>query len=197
MQNASLLRSFLLGTLPKKRATRSRRKLQCHNRSESLEEEVARLRHENIELKQRIAKLSSKAPAKEKKIPPAPVIEADDDGIHWPSPNESPPFWTRPPRNDTTTKPSGFNGNQIVVSEEPDAKKLYIVHMTAEMAPIAKVGCSVFRRSDEKSGRWIGRRCNGIVQSFIGSRAYGGSLFAVLSMSTKRSDSKFGRRNDV
>lgn len=61
------------------------------------------------------------------------LTPADEATVNWPSPGESPEFWKRrpaalPPPDDVC---EGFER-----SENP----LHIVHVTAEMAPIAKVG---------------------------------------------------------
>lgn len=60
---------------------------------------------------------------------------ADEASITWPTPDEAPPFWDRrlapmplPAVDDAC---EGF---------QPDPNPLHVVHVTAEMAPIAKVG---------------------------------------------------------
>jgi len=57
-----------------------------------------------------------------------PASEAD---IVWPIPGEMPPFWDRPPM---PTPPASTDA----IPQDPNP--LHIVHITAEMAPIAKVG---------------------------------------------------------
>lgn len=67
--------------------------------------------------------------------PGAVAFEATADSITWPSPSESPPFWERPHRTNAEVIPSGFD--EEVVGRDG---ALHIVHVTAELAPIAKVG---------------------------------------------------------
>lgn len=63
--------------------------------------------------------------------------------IDWPSPDESPPFWERLPRSDQADQLATHQGGHRPIKESPnlDRKTLNVVHVTAEMAPIAKV-CS-------------------------------------------------------
>ena len=75
----------------------------------------------------------------------APVIErrvlapgellnpATDATIRWPHPGENPPFWEREPYPAPLPSEDDARG---VACENP----LHVVHITAEMAPIAKVG---------------------------------------------------------
>ena len=57
-------------------------------------------------------------------------------GITWPSPSEA-RFWDRAPR----TSPAPISGGTAAAPvQELDADPMHIVHITAEMAPIAKVG---------------------------------------------------------
>eukprot|EP00884_Botryococcus_braunii_P005626 jgi/Botrbrau1/15064/Bobra.118_2s0012.1 len=60
-----------------------------------------------------------------------------EDGVVWPLPDEQPPFWERAPR--TAPLPRYLLGDRTP-PEPPDPRPLYVVHMTAEMAPLAKVG---------------------------------------------------------
>ena len=76
--------------------------------------------------------------------PAAPVIErrvlapgellnpATEATIRWPHPGENPPFWDREPY----PAPLPSDDDPCVVCENP----LHVVHVTAEMAPVAKVG---------------------------------------------------------
>ncbi|KAK1323298.1 hypothetical protein QJS10_CPA02g01605 [Acorus calamus] len=55
--------------------------------------------------------------------------------IDWPSPDDEIKFWNRDfPSWDTTGSSSGLD------SAERDPDPMHVVHVTAEMAPIAKVG---------------------------------------------------------
>ncbi|KXZ52394.1 hypothetical protein GPECTOR_9g438 [Gonium pectorale] len=110
----------------------------------SLEEEMLRLRKENELLRQQLALYQQTVPvAPEASAVAAPVLErpvesvqpADEGGILWPTPGEA--FWERAPR--TSPAPLAPGGS----SQPPaprDPQPLHIVHLTAEMAPIAKVG---------------------------------------------------------
>lgn len=55
-------------------------------------------------------------------------------GIIWPTPGEK--FWERAPRTAPAPVPGG-----IAPRVERDNYQLEIVHVTAEMAPIAKASC--------------------------------------------------------
>lgn len=66
------------------------------------------------------------------------VLSQLKEGIQWPKPGESPPFYERPARATPTTVP-GDNGSVAAVSSAPE-HRLHVVHVTAEMAPSAKVG---------------------------------------------------------
>eukprot|EP00803_Ostreobium_quekettii_P003798 evm.model.scf_1142EXC.6 EVM.evm.TU.scf_1142EXC.6 scf_1142EXC:41238-47548(-) len=67
-----------------------------------------------------------------------PKSIADTD-IAWPSPDESPPFWERPARLSSQAA-SATGPPADIKPAEQDKKALYVVHVTAEMAPLAKVG---------------------------------------------------------
>lgn len=56
-------------------------------------------------------------------------------GIQWPTKDEA-MFWNRAPRTVPMTLP---DGDTSVPPVERDAQALHVVHVTAEMAPIAKV----------------------------------------------------------
>lgn len=58
--------------------------------------------------------------------------------INWPSPSETPPFWERLPR--TNVPETSRNGSSNIIVTQQDDTQLYVMHITAEMAPIAKVG---------------------------------------------------------
>ncbi|KAL8139653.1 hypothetical protein V2J09_005674 [Rumex salicifolius] len=55
------------------------------------------------------------------------------DNIKWPSPNDPIPFWNQ-------DFPLSDAGTHIPVDMHTDNNSLHIIHVTAEMAPIAKVG---------------------------------------------------------
>ncbi|KAH0654460.1 hypothetical protein KY289_032138 [Solanum tuberosum] len=57
----------------------------------------------------------------------------ESDGLQWPSPNDEIPFW----KGDF---PSWDLSSDASAGVEQDSDLLHIVHVTAEMAPIAKVG---------------------------------------------------------
>ncbi|XP_019249227.1 PREDICTED: uncharacterized protein LOC109228554 isoform X2 [Nicotiana attenuata] len=63
----------------------------------------------------------------------AQLADCETEGLSWPSPNDEIPFWKRefPFWDLSSDDPAGV---------EKDADLLHIVHVTAEMAPIAKVG---------------------------------------------------------
>ncbi|EIE18024.1 soluble starch synthase [Coccomyxa subellipsoidea C-169] len=70
---------------------------------------------------------------------PAPkevTLEVIEGGISWPQPQEE-AFWERPPRSEAELWHAGASSSGPVVR---DQRSLHVVHMTAEMAPIAKVG---------------------------------------------------------
>ncbi|CAI5960805.1 unnamed protein product [Closterium sp. NIES-65] len=63
--------------------------------------------------------------------------------IIWPSPQEELPFWMRWPTSEgyvaaAGVTSSGSTGDGVV--GERDSERIHIVHVTAEMAPLAKVG---------------------------------------------------------
>ncbi|GJP54396.1 hypothetical protein CLOM_g13488 [Closterium sp. NIES-68] len=63
--------------------------------------------------------------------------------IIWPSPQEEPPFWMRWPTSEGHVAAAGVvsggaAGDGVVGERDPE--RLHIVHVTAEMAPLAKVG---------------------------------------------------------
>eukprot|EP00850_Spirogloea_muscicola_P010526 SM000062S19912 [mRNA] locus=s62:323189:328432:+ [translate_table: standard] len=61
-------------------------------------------------------------------------------GVEWPSPDDSPPFWQRKPQWRLLAGGTIAGGAGRAAPVEPDAELLHIVHVTAEMAPLAKVG---------------------------------------------------------
>ena len=65
------------------------------------------------------------------------------DGIQWPSPNEA-RFWDRSPRTSLAPIDDGASSTP----PEQDADPMHIVHITAEMAPIAKVKIRMVREQD-------------------------------------------------
>ena len=56
----------------------------------------------------------------------------DEAAIKWPEPNENPKFWERPP----IRMPENLDPKTCEITTKP----LHVVHVTAEMAPVAKVG---------------------------------------------------------
>lgn len=56
-------------------------------------------------------------------------------GISWPEPGSD--FWTLPPR--TSPMPIDIGEGNAIVNTPRDSTPLHIVHITAELAPIAKV----------------------------------------------------------
>ncbi|BDA42114.1 Glycogen synthase 1 [Coccomyxa sp. Obi] len=70
-------------------------------------------------------------------IAPAPEqvsLKAIEKGIRWPEPSEE-AFWERSPRSEPVSLGASGSGSSV-----RDPRSLHVVHMTAEMAPIAKVG---------------------------------------------------------
>lgn len=74
--------------------------------------------------------------------PPPPASSSSssslESGIRWPTPGESPPFWERPARE--APAPPVAEGAPPSAPPPPPARPLSVVHITAEMAPCAKVG---------------------------------------------------------
>ncbi|KAK9918038.1 hypothetical protein WJX75_000711 [Coccomyxa subellipsoidea] len=69
--------------------------------------------------------------------PPAPKevsLQDIERGIQWPQPSEK-SFWERTPRTEPVSLGASSSGTVL-----RDQRSLHVVHMTAEMAPIAKVG---------------------------------------------------------
>lgn len=62
------------------------------------------------------------------------VSVAASADLRWPSPTDDPPFWMR------QTRVAPETSGTLAASADPDAYSLSVVHVTAEMAPIAKVG---------------------------------------------------------
>ena len=78
------------------------------------------------------------SPSSSSSVPPGGDVLAQlEAGIAWASPGESPPFWDRPARSAPLYLPSGPS-NDVALDQPP--VPLHIVHVTAEMAPAAKVG---------------------------------------------------------
>ena len=113
-------------------------------------EEVKRLSAENAELRARIKELeafiereeafhvASTEAAVEQQLPGAVEVAAepvDFDSIPLPTPSDEKPFWESIPVR-TLSATSGSGG----APAKPDGFKLNVVHLTAEMAPLAKVG---------------------------------------------------------
>lgn len=63
------------------------------------------------------------------------TVEDIAAGIHWPDPATETAFWERPPRD----APVSIGGAANHAAADKDRRSLHVVHMTAEMAPIAKV----------------------------------------------------------
>jgi len=116
---------------------------------QALEKELAKLRAENAKLREELAQYkkdageatapqaSTSAAAVAVEAPVKSLKDALRDGIAWPSPNE-PKFWDRAPRSEPMPPLASPPGS--VLSTERDSTPMHIVHITAEMAPIAKVG---------------------------------------------------------
>ena len=66
------------------------------------------------------------------------VMDELTSGIQWPKPGESPLFYERPARSSIVTVPS--DNNSIAMPPTSPEHRLHVVHVTAEMAPCAKVG---------------------------------------------------------
>jgi starch synthase len=64
------------------------------------------------------------------------LIQNMADDIKWPSPDEQPPFWERVPY----PSPLKNNADDELTNAKKTDQPLHVVHVTAEMAPIAKVG---------------------------------------------------------
>ncbi|KAK9846522.1 hypothetical protein WJX81_005900 [Elliptochloris bilobata] len=133
------------------RARRCNTVRQAHHVDEGTAEQVGQLLAENKALRLALSKLQGVQPQEvifdvEAVAALEPVQQADADapedsarleaGIAWPVPGESPPFWERPARTAPLQRGQRANG----VGAVRDARRLHVVHMTAEMAPIAKVG---------------------------------------------------------
>ncbi|KAK9803610.1 hypothetical protein WJX72_004636 [[Myrmecia] bisecta] len=77
-------------------------------------------------------------PADQPAEPAEPAVSLEqqlEDGIRWPVPNEA-RFWERPARE----APMPLGPEDGPSTSERDPRQLHVVHCTAEMAPIAKVG---------------------------------------------------------
>ncbi|BFI25707.1 hypothetical protein AXG93_1864s1190 [Marchantia polymorpha subsp. ruderalis] len=69
----------------------------------------------------------------------ATLILSQLANIRWPSPNDEVPFWMR--KSNVHDHVTSFIDNSGAGRKiEPDKNPLYIVHVTAELAPVAKVG---------------------------------------------------------
>lgn len=64
------------------------------------------------------------------------LIQNSSDDIKWPTPDENPPFYERTPYPAPLENPNASD----VINAKRDPQPLHVVHVTAEMAPIAKVG---------------------------------------------------------
>ena len=64
------------------------------------------------------------------------LIQNTESDIEWPTPDENPPFWERAPY----PAPLPGDGDDEAMAAKRDPNPLHVVHVTAEMAPIAKVG---------------------------------------------------------
>ncbi|GMH38139.1 hypothetical protein BSKO_06023 [Bryopsis sp. KO-2023] len=114
------------------------------------EEKIKKLTAENLGLRAELARVQNVEPNQvsfspvskvEKTVQPKAdqvEISSSGDEIRWPTPDESPPFWERPAR--TNAPDVSQNGSSEIVKTQGDSRDLYVMHITAEMAPIAKVG---------------------------------------------------------
>ena len=114
---------------------------------------IAELQAENAELRavlhpQEEAIAVVAAPTPKRKPKSMTFTDTTDlvNGINWPQPGggESPPFYERPARDSPFPVPGDDNDaanttNGVPPTKSP-TKPLHIVHITAEMAPCAKVG---------------------------------------------------------
>jgi starch synthase len=64
------------------------------------------------------------------------LIQNTENDIKWPTPDENPPFYERAPY----PAPLPGDGDEEAKAAKRDPNPLHVVHVTAEMAPIAKVG---------------------------------------------------------
>ncbi|GMP36671.1 hypothetical protein CsSME_00008723 [Camellia sinensis var. sinensis] len=64
---------------------------------------------------------------------PAGSTNSEFENLIWPSPNDEIPFWKR-------DFPSWDISSELPVDVDKDSDLMHVVHVTAEMAPIAKVG---------------------------------------------------------
>lgn len=64
---------------------------------------------------------------------PRNLTDSDIQGFVWPSPTDEIPFWKK-------GFPSWDVNMELPSEQTKDSKLMHIVHVTAEMAPIAKVG---------------------------------------------------------
>eukprot|EP01025_Chloroclados_australasicus_P023810 TRINITY_DN24023_c0_g4_i1.p2 TRINITY_DN24023_c0_g4~~TRINITY_DN24023_c0_g4_i1.p2 ORF type:complete len:665 (-),score=105.58 TRINITY_DN24023_c0_g4_i1:1424-3418(-) len=119
---------------------------------QQLLKELETLRQENADLKQQLGQFVEVTP-KDKLLEsvktetlevPAnqeELLEKLKAGIVWPDSSESPPFWERSPRSNLVQlELEGQQNGNGQAAPVKDARQLYVVHLTAEMAPIAKVG---------------------------------------------------------
>lgn len=131
---------------------------------EALRADNARLRAQlgmpPMEVKVMVAQPAAAAPQGAQQGQPAPAMateaeasalnklvgQASRDGIKWPQPNE-PNFWDRPPREQaaagSSSAPAAAESSAppaAAVPQEKDSVQMHVCHITAEMAPLAKVG---------------------------------------------------------
>lgn len=121
---------------------------------QTLQDKIAQLQRENEALKKELSKLqrSPTVPAKAnidlspmnaaaaiveklKPISKGSLMAELEKGINWPSPGDK--FWETEPRSSPFSYDLGPNN---LPAPPKDPKPLHIVHLTAEMAPLAKVG---------------------------------------------------------
>eukprot|EP00271_Cylindrocystis_brebissonii_P011496 TRINITY_DN29333_c0_g1_i1.p1 TRINITY_DN29333_c0_g1~~TRINITY_DN29333_c0_g1_i1.p1 ORF type:complete len:759 (+),score=106.00 TRINITY_DN29333_c0_g1_i1:152-2428(+) len=89
---------------------------------------------------------ATEIPSSSDKPSPDGHIFSGFPSISWPSPSDNPPFWEKL-ANAATTGAATAGGNAqasgtgaVDDGMEKDADRLHVIHLTAEMAPIAKVG---------------------------------------------------------
>eukprot|EP01024_Parvocaulis_polyphysoides_P010314 TRINITY_DN13462_c0_g1_i4.p1 TRINITY_DN13462_c0_g1~~TRINITY_DN13462_c0_g1_i4.p1 ORF type:complete len:655 (-),score=114.00 TRINITY_DN13462_c0_g1_i4:290-2254(-) len=120
---------------------------------QKLIEEIEHLKSENASLRQQLSNYVETSVLEEVRrdvglVQPPAVAPTDQqellaqlkEGIIWPDLNESPPFWDRSPRSSSLQLDLSGEKDYTGDTQVKDARSLYVVHMTAEMAPIAKVG---------------------------------------------------------
>jgi starch synthase len=153
-------RIIVKATLPTSKAHITRLTTICRasGKSKGDDDAIARLQQENLLLRQALAQYqgcnpsevtieidkeepSTPSPKSKQKqprstTPKKPTAAAISSGINWPSPSED-RFWERDAHSSPFTLPPSSSNTQ---SPDQDPSPLHIMHISAEMAPVAKVG---------------------------------------------------------